>query len=152
LKITVGTIIRWNNFPYPRYGKEGKARWFICMGFSGVFTQVAEIYLCTTTTQLHKFQGSGNRKSHDSFIFKTNQFPEFEQDCALDFDERLYVLTEDKIITHKEDVEVKGTLEENTLRLIYNRYLRSTHLSLAILNDIHDSFNNCGITGLKRRK
>jgi hypothetical protein len=33
LHLTVGEVIRWDDFPYPRSGKQ-KARWFIYLGRS----------------------------------------------------------------------------------------------------------------------
>jgi len=152
LTIKIGTVFRWNNFPDARYGEKNKARWFMCVGFSGAFVQISVAYLCTTTTQLEKFKGTGSRRNHDHFIFKTNQFPTFDEDCAIDFDEKPYLIELRKLNAHLKDIEEKGVLDENTLRMIYKRFLRSKHISFKELSDIHNSLNVAGITGLKKPK
>jgi hypothetical protein len=152
LNIEVGTVFRWNNFPNPKYGKETKARWFIYIGSSGRFAQIAVLYLCTTTTQLEKFQAFGNRQGHSCFTFETNQFKMFDEDCVIDFDEKPYRVTPSKLTAHQKDISIKGKIDEQKLRMIYNRLLRSMPLSPKELNDIHDSLNMAGITGLKRAK
>jgi hypothetical protein len=154
LNINVGTVIRWNSFPLPKYGKEKKPRWFICIGFTGIFAQVAEIYLCTTTTQTNSFESGGAREKRDHYLFKTNhsRYSMFDQDCIIDFDERPHVITQTKINDHQNDIEIKGQLDEQTLRMIYNRMCKCKFLSLMEKRDIHDSYNKYGITGLKRPK
>ena len=152
MNIEVGTVFRWDKFPLPRHGSEIKARWFIYVGSSGPFAQIHVLYLCTTTTQLQNFQAFGDRQSHSYFTFETNQFPMFDQDCVIDFDEKPYLVNPSKLIAHQKDIFIKGKLGEQTLRMIYNRLLRSMPLSPMELNDIHDSFNKAGITGLKRPK
>ncbi len=152
MNLEVGTVFRWDNFPSHRFGSESKPRWFICLGFSGIFAQVATVYLSTTTTQLQHFGTSGTRRNHSHFIFKTNQHPIFEEDCVIDFDERPYPVAETKIESHQNDIHIKGRLNEDTTRMIYNRFLRSRSLSVMELSDIHASYNNAGIVGLKKPK
>jgi len=55
------------------------------------------------------------------------------------------------ILENNQSIEEKGKLDEQTLRMIYNRLFRSNAYSRVILRDIHDSFNKAGITGLKNR-
>lgn len=150
MNIEIGTVFRWNNFPLPRHGDEEKARWFICVGFSGLFSQIASVYLCTTTTQIESFQSPGIRSTHSHFIFKTNRFPVFDQECAIDFDEPPYLIELTRLTSHQRDIEIKGNLDENTPRMIYKRLLSSKFTSPKILSDLHDSFNKVGITGLKK--
>ncbi len=152
MNLEVGTVFRWDNFPDARYGSEEKARWFICVGFSGKFAQIAMVYLCTTTTQLEKFKKTGSRAAHSKHIFTTNQFQCFEQDCAIDFDERPYPLEKSKLSVCQKDIEIRGSIDKNTLRMIYNRFFRSRSMSYKEIVDIHDSFNMAGITGLKKPK
>jgi len=152
LNLEVGTVFRWDNFPLRRFGSESKPRWFICLGFSGIFAQVAIIYLSTTTTQLQHFETSGTRRNHSHFIFKTNQHPVFEEDCAVDFDERPYPVNEAKIKSCRNDIIIKGQLNEDTMRMIYKQFLRSRSLSIVELSDIHNSYNKAGILGLKKPK
>ena len=152
MNIDIGTVFRWSNFPYPKYDNETKARWFICIGRSGMFAQIATVYLCTTTTQVQSFQGSGNRSLHDHFIFHANQFPVFEQDCVIDFDEQPYSIESAKLFVNQADITIRGKIGENTLRMIYNRLRSSKFVSPTVLSDIHDSFNRAGITGLRNPK
>ncbi len=152
MNLEVGTVFRWDNFPSHRLGGESKARWFICLGFSGIFAQVAIVYLSTTTTQLQHFGTSGTRRSHSHFIFTTNQHPIFEEDCAIDFDERPYPANEAKIKSCQNDIIIKGRLTEDTMIMIYKRFLRSRSLSYMELNDINNIYINAGIIGLKKPK
>lgn len=143
-------MFRWKDFPGPR-GGEVKARWFIYLGDSGYFSQVLIAYICTTTTQIHYFQAGGDRISHDHFLFKKVPNSPFEEECILDFDEPPHTLRK-SILENNPSIEEKGKLDEQTLRMIYNRLCRSSAYSRVILRDIHDSFNKAGITGLKKPK
>jgi hypothetical protein len=152
LNLEVGTVFRWDNFPSRRFGGESKARWFVCLGSSGIFAQVAIVYLSTTTTQLQHFGTSGTRKKHSKFIFKTNEFPVFDKECAIDFHEQPYSIELAKISNYQNDIEIRGMIDENTMRMIYKRLSSSGFTSPKILSDLHDSFNRAGITGLKKPK
>ncbi len=59
----VGTVFRWNNYPYPFNG-EAKARWFVYLGRSSSFLTPIFARICTTTTQIHHFNIDGKRKNH----------------------------------------------------------------------------------------
>lgn len=146
----VGTVFRWEDFPTPRIG-EIKARWFVYLGDSGYFSQVLIAYICTTTSQTHHFETGGDRESHDHFLFKKSPHSPFEDDCALDFDERPHSVEKARL-ENNPNIEQKGRLDDHTLRIIYNRVLRSRAYSKVILRDIHESFNKAGITGLTRPK
>ncbi len=152
MNIDVGTVLRWDNFPLARFGQRDKARWLICLGMTGKFAQIAVVYCSTTTTQIHDFSRSGRRFNHSHFIFRVNQFPLFDEDCAIDFDERPYPVNPKILSAHSADIETKGRLPEETMRMIYNRFLKSSAISPIEMNDIHDSYNRVGITGLKRKK
>lgn len=152
MNLEVGTLLRWDNFPWPRYGTGIKPRWFIYLGDTGPFAQVAFVYLATTTTQIEHFQSGGIRAGHSHFKFETRQFTIFDEDCIIDFDDRPYPIEKVKLLNRQTNLEVKGKLNEQTLRMIYNRFLRSGVLSKMEMLDIHDSFNNAGITGLAKPK
>jgi hypothetical protein len=149
LHLKIGDVIWWHNFPYQKAGNT-KPRWFIYLGRSSLITSPVFLYLCTTTTQLQHFESSGNRSNHACKRFNVNQFPIFQQDCILDYDEDVYTLLEEKLIEFKANIEIKGTLDKDTMRNIYKQFLRSDVCSLMMLIDLHDSFNRDGITGLKR--
>ena len=148
--LEIGTVFRWINFPVPRYGEQEKPRWFICIGFSSIVSGIEDIYLCTTTTQLNSFKSSGSRKGHRHFIFNTDKFPFFDEDCIIDFDEKPYTISKEKLNKCKDDISIKGKLDNNTLIMIYNYFFLSNNISLLELHDIHTSYNNAGITGLKK--
>ncbi|MFO7715289.1 hypothetical protein [Desulfosarcina sp.] len=152
IELKVGLVFRWNNFPDNRYGDGDKARWFICVGFTGAFSQIALVHSYTTTTQLHHFESGGFRRGHSHFIFKCAEHICFEQDCAIDFDESPYSISIVKIAQFGPDIEEKGTLREETMRMIYKRTIGSRQISLMVKKDIYNSYNLAGITGLKKPK
>ena len=149
MHLKVGDVIRWNDFPYRRSG-EIKPRWFIYLGRSSFITTPTYLYFCTTTTQLQHYAVGGQRSNHACKRFDVCQFPMFEENCILDYDQDIYDLLEDKFIKCKANIDIKGSLDSDTMRNIYKQYLKSDTCSPIILNDLHDSFNRDGITGLKR--
>ena len=152
LELKVGSVFRWNDFPDNRFGEGDKARWFICVGFTGPFSQTAFVYAHTTTTQLQHFESGGIRHGHSYFIFKCTEHQCFELDCAIDFNESTYSIKMEKIEQFSLNIEEKGMLREDTMRMIYKRMAESKHTSLIVKNDIYNSFNQAGITGLKKPK
>ncbi len=152
MTLEVGTVFRWDHFPLPRYGGETKPRWFIYLGETGPFSQIAIIYLATTTTQKDHFEVGGDRYRHDFLRFERKQYPVFEEDCILDFDDAPYSIEKDSFLKAKDDITKQGTLREETLRMIYKRFLLSGSCSKMVMNDIHNSYNKAGIKGLKKPK
>jgi len=152
LTLEIGTVFRWDNFPLPRYGNETKARWFIYLGETGPFSQIASTYLVTTTTQADHFQSGGARSGHGHFRFEARQFPAFEEDCILDFDDPPYSIENEMFLNKQGDIAVKGKLREDTMRMIYNRFLQAGSCSKMVMLDIHNSFNKAGIAALKKPK
>jgi len=152
LILHVGTVFRWNRFPSPRYGGETKARWFIYLGETGQFSQIASVYLCTTTTKADHFKTGGSRERHSHFKFEVRQFPEFEKDCILDFDDPPQPIEKTNLLNKSEDIDVRGRLSGDIIRMIYKRYLQSGSCSKRVLLDIHESINRDGISGLKKPK
>jgi len=152
LTLEIGTVFRWDNFPLPRYGDETKARWFIYLGETGPFSQIAIIYLGTTTTQTSHFQSGGTRSGHSHFRFEARQFPPFEEDCILDFDDPPYPIEKERFLNKQSDISVKGKLREDIMRMIYKKFLEADSCSKMVMLDIHDSFNKADITALKKPK
>jgi len=150
LTLEIGTVLKWDNFPLARYGGALKPRWFIYLGETGLLSQITIIYLTTTTTQADHFQAGGSRSGHSKFIFKTQEFKEFEEDCILDFEDRPYEIEKEGFLKKRGDISVKGKLKEETMRMIYKQFLRSGSCSKITMLDIHDSFNKAGISGLKK--
>ncbi|MBU0767548.1 MAG: hypothetical protein ABIJ25_05525 [Pseudomonadota bacterium] len=151
MHLTVGDVIRWDRFPYPRTG-EIKPRWFIYLGRTTVFSTPVFAYLCTTTTNIEEFETGGARCNHASRRFEARLFPAFAQDCILDFDEEIHTVTEDILEGCRKQIDVKGHLAVDTMRNIYKQFFRPGVVSRAVMRDIHESFNRDGITGLKMPK
>ena len=145
-----GTVIRWDRFPYPKYGGERKARWFVCLGDTGPLLEPIIVHLCTTTTQKSDFQKGGRRSSHRCYLIEAEVSP-FEEDCLIDFDESPYQI-ERRQLEGNSLIEVKGVLDEKTLKAVYDGILQSRFYSRRVLMDIHASLNRVGITGLKKPK
>ncbi|MRR17781.1 MAG: hypothetical protein EG826_15140 [Deltaproteobacteria bacterium] len=152
MNLEVGTLFRWDQFPEPRYGTETKARWFIYLGETGTFSQIALVYLATTTTQIENFQSGETRSGHDHFKFEKRQFIMFDCDCVIDFDEKPYTIEKDKLLRSQANIIEKGKLNEQTMHMIYKKFLQSGSLSKMEMLDLHSSFNKAGITGLKKPK
>jgi hypothetical protein len=108
--------------------------------------------LCTTTTQIQNFDPGGKRQNHNIRRFDVRQFPVFDEDCVLDFDEEIHTVVESKLQECWGSIEIKGRLDNETLRNIYNLFCKSEVVSLKTMLDIHDSFNHDGLTGLKKPK
>jgi len=146
----VGTVFKWNNFPDPKIGSEIKPRWFIYLGASSIFSNPIISYISTTTTKIKDFDQGGKRESHNKIDFLKGNFP-FEEDCVLDLDEGYYPIENSKLEI-VEEIEIKGELDKNIMKRIYNGILKSEKYSKRVLLDIQNSFNQAGIEGLKRPK
>ena len=148
----VGDVIRWSNFPDPRYQQPiGKARWFICLGKSSSITPPAFFYIHTTTTQIQKFQPGGPRENHPHLVFNAGEFG-FEETCIIDFTEDFYSYSESDINRNASNIEIKGKLDNNTLIAIYNKVNESPNIPKATKRIIRESLSLIGITGLKQPK
>lgn len=76
----------------------------------------------------------------------------FEKTCILDFDEDLHEIQESTIGKCRAQIEIRGRLDEGTMRNIFKQFSRPGVVSLVILRDIFDSFNRDSIIGLKKPK
>lgn len=151
MQLTVGDVIYWEDFPNPRDGA-AKPRWFIYLGKTALFSMPVFAFLCTTTTQTHHFEPGGSRSNHACKRFDVRQYPLFDRDCILDFDEDLHEIQETAIQKCKAQIQIRGKLDENTMRYIFKQFSRPGVVSLVTMRDIFESFNRDGITGLKRPK
>ncbi|MBA7658554.1 hypothetical protein ES703_66510 [subsurface metagenome] len=120
------------------------------MGDTGKIIKPIISYCQTTTTQISDFTLGGNRSKHDHYILKAHETP-FDQDCVIDL--HIPPLPFEIIQLEKnEDIEIKGQLDLNTLKVLYNKILKSRCYSKMEKSDIHTSLNLIGITGLKKPK
>jgi hypothetical protein len=144
-----GTVFKWKNFPYPRIGYEIKPRWFICLGDTGIFSTPILVHFCTTTTSIEDFRPGGNRASHHYLKFERKNHSCFDADCILDFDEPPFPESQGALEANK-DIEIRGELNKESMKMIYKGILKSQHYSARIKLDIHASLNRIGITGLMK--
>ena len=144
-----GTVFKWKNFPYPRIGDEIKPRWFICLGDTGILLTPILVHFCTTTTSIEDFRLGGNRASHHYLKFERKNHPCFDADCILDFDEPPFLESQESLEANK-DIEIRGELNKESMKMIYKGILKSAHYSAKIKLDIHASLNRIGITGLTK--
>ena len=144
-----GTVFRWNNFLYPKFGGATKARWFIYLGDTGFILTPIVIHCCTTTTSLEAFEPTGNKASHKHLSLKKIKYPFFDEDCILDFDEEPYPFQKEDL-ENNPNIEIKGELDRECLKTIYYGIFKSNYYSPKIIIDIHASLNKVGITGLRK--
>lgn len=143
-----GDVFRWARFPHPQFGGEIKARWFIYLGQTTSFIQPIIAHICTTTTAKMDFEKGGRKESHKKFSFEKGKHP-FDQECYLDFEEEPYAFSK-KELESNQDIGYKGTLDQRSLRAIYDGIYRSKSYSRQIKMDIRESLNQVGITSLKK--
>lgn len=145
MNLDIGDIFIWENFPYPITG-EIKRRWFIYFGDGGYFS--LDVYIFTTTTNM-------NRKDEDSIIFKKGEYL-FESDCILNVGRNHYSknITKDDIKKHIENgnISKKSKLQNNKIREIYNKVLKSKFIIYKDKMAIHNALNISGITNLEKPK
>jgi hypothetical protein len=146
--VNPGDVFRRANFPYPQFGREIKARWFIYLGQTTPFIQPIIAHISTTTTVKADFETEGRKETHKYFRFEKGKYP-FEQECYLDFDEEPYAFPK-KELESNPDIEYKATLDHRTLRAIYEGIYRSNYYPRQVKMDIRESFNQIGITSLKK--
>jgi len=82
-------------------------------------------------------------------LIKKTQYPFFEEDCILDFDEEPYAI-EKAYLEGNASIETKGQLDQETIKIIYRGILQSMYYPRKIILDIHSSLNQIGITGLTK--
>jgi hypothetical protein len=136
-----GTVIKWDDFPYPQYGGKLKPRWLICLGCTNCFSDpVLHYFHSTTRTQ---------RRGEPRFNLRCEKYPFFTEDCFLYFNENPYHIAEHELKISK--VSVVGHIEKIDLKVIYGGLIKSINYSRKQVLDIHYSLNKIGITGLKNR-
>ncbi len=144
-----GDVFKWTKFPDPQFGQEIKTRWFIYLGHTTTpFEQPILAHICTTTTSVDDFKTGGKRASHKCFIFEKGKYP-FDQECVLDFDEDPYAYKKADLESNR-NIELMGKLNDQTMRLIYDRIYFARSYSRKIKMDIRESLQQIGIKGLRK--
>ncbi len=90
----------------------------------------------------------GPREKHNIYKFKAGTFG-FIKDSILDVDS-YYDLKKEDLDCCKSEIEITCILPRHVLKNIYNLILKSKNISLKIKENIYISYNQAGITGLKR--
>ncbi len=135
-RIRVGAIIRWNNFPRPRYSTEVKPRWFVCLGNTSTFLDPLIFYLSTTTTQTQQYAPGGSLWNAQVIHFKCGEYG-FDRDCVLNLDE-YYSESEESIDTHAQDIEIVSVIQDKALlKRIYNIIYQSRKIPTVVKRDIY---------------
>lgn len=116
------------------YGNDEKYRWFVFIGRQNFVDNPRCIYLCTTTTQIHKYKQ--NKKSV-CVEFKEKDSC-FISDCIVCLDEIETSFTEEEF-NKKYKPEYKGMVSQEKLREIA-RKLKQADISPKVIKDILDSF------------
>jgi hypothetical protein len=142
-----GTVFKWNNFPDPKYGDEIKPRWLVYLGETTSLRPPVYALLCTSTTQTDALEPGGIKYNHSICKYHPNSSP-FEKECFVDVDEGSYDIEKSRL-TNNVDIEIMGRLDEQQMRELYNKILRSPYYSKMKVLDIHRGFNNAGVTSLK---
>jgi len=148
--LRVGTVFKWNDFPDIRYGGKLKPRWFVYLGETTKIQPPIIAYIQTTTAQKSDFNPGGNRNTHIHYEFKSEKTP-FEVDCIIDFSIPSLDYEKEKLENNPQ-IEIKGELDTEILKILYNKMYKSPQYSKMKLLDIHNSYNMVGIAGLKKPK
>lgn len=145
MRLEVGDIFIWENFPYPITG-EIKRRWFIYFGDGGYFS--IDVYIFTTTTNM-------DIKGDESIVFKKGEYS-FTSDCILNVGRNHYSksITKIDIENHINNGNINkiNKLQENKIREIYNKVLKSKYIIHKEKIAIHDALNRAGIINLAKPK
>jgi hypothetical protein len=94
------------------------------------------------------YKVGGPREKHNIYKFKAGTFG-FIKDSILDVDS-YYDLKKEDLDCCKSEIEITCILPRHVLKNIYNLILKSKNISLKIKENIYISYNQAGITGLKR--
>ena len=143
----LGSVFIWKNFSRSKDGTV-KDRYFVYVGESHFPDNPISIFLITTTTRKMHYKEGGPRESHSIYKFKAGTFG-FIKDSILDID-FLYNLKKKDLYRGLKEIETICCLPEHVLKEIYDLILKSKNISLKIKENIYISYNQAGITGLKR--
>lgn len=129
----VGDVVK-STAKYSSIGTDEKCRWFVFLGQLNFTESPRNIYLCTTTTQIKKYEQNKNSTWVEFEASKTC----FDCDCILCLDELETAFTEQQF-NDKFKPELKGRISDEKLKEIA-RKIRSADLSKKVIQDILDSF------------
>ena len=144
--MTVGQVVRWNNFPHAK-DRAAKPRFFIFVGKFSYGATNQNIYLYTTTTKSEYYEAGEIRDKHLTRSFGKGEFG-FTEACILDIDLGWHIVQEHEIRNNPK-IETVGQLPERISREIYELIWKSRSVPLAVKRDIYSSYNLAGITGLR---
>jgi hypothetical protein len=135
--VKVGTVLKWNNYPYGKFEGKIKPRWFVCVGHTGEVHELLgfsfSLYISTTTTR-EAWLEKGEYYSFLPEKFLPNQFP-FEEKCHINYNEIPECVEGEKIINNP-DIEIRGELDSSTMVQILKGLIKSGLISDRIKDDL----------------
>lgn len=151
--LTVGTIIKWYDY---EYGEDGRIKpyWFIIFGRDSSFSTPRYYHMFKTTSQIHYYEEGGERAGSIHKKLKQSIQTSFEQDCVIDFDFSIvsrHTIDEvhERISSGK--IKIMGVIK-NIMPELYGLLTKGKGTSLMIMNQIHETYNLDGYSGLNRPK
>lgn len=117
---------------------EAKPRWFIYLGRVSVLEKPLSIYICTTTTQLKRYEHS----SKDLLVYFRESDSIFERDCVLYLKDIVSRFTQEKFQEEYRPVH-KGNIGADKLREIIKK-ISVIDIPKKIKKDIIESFRRAG--------
>ncbi len=142
-----GQLFSWNNSPHIK-DENLKPRLFILLGKSNIFFPPVVVYLVTFTSQIQHYEPNNYREKNTIVRFKKGEF-NLAMESVIDLDHDVYDFIPESEIQNNKDIKIIDQISNEKLKLIYEKLLL-TGISKKIKKDIHDHFNNIGVTGLKK--
>ena len=142
----LGTVIKWEKYPFPRHDRKIKPRWFVYLGHTDIFSLPIQYYLATTTTSETRILSPT-----DGCLLSVNKFTFFDCDCYIDYHERPHILLKNQVEKNSA-VEKVGKLDEPILKVIYGGIRNSRMYSYRAKLDIYSSFDRDDITDIEKPK
>lgn len=130
-----------------------KDRWLICLGTFVVCGKTQQILMSTTTTKMEEYTSGKSREKNITFVINRSKYSFFTNDCLIDLSlnpiEDVYPST---LEAQSGNWEMKGSIDQNDLRDIFNKLVRAESASAKVLSIIKDSLQSIGIQGLAKVK
>lgn len=117
---------------------ESKPRWFVYLGRASVFDEEIDIYICTATTQLKRYENINKTK----LVYFQSSSSLFEKDCLLYLDDIETRFTKEKFEEYSP--VFKGNIGTDKLHEIIMK-LPDTNIPMKIKRDIIESFRLAGL-------
>lgn len=150
MDLKVGYVLEWKDFPFPLYHTEEiKTRWLVFVGRTSIVENEAYCFLVAGTSHLQPYLAGGNRSNHN-FVRIPAGMANLPKETIFDITGSFYSnILANTLESYKNQIRIAGELPTDQLRQLYNLILKENTISKKIKKDIQESYNRCGITGLK---